>query len=129
MANNRGSEWRKWDLHIHTPKSIVNNYGNGTSNDVWEQYIDALDNEFIMSELVTILRRIKKYRQIILVSHNANIVVNSDSEQVIIASNDNGVLHYKSGALENTEINQEICRILEGGKEAFEKREKKYGFR
>lgn len=96
---------------------------------IYDQPEDDLDNEFIMSELVTILRRIKKYRQIILVSHNANIVVNSDSEQVIIASNDNGVLHYKSGALENTEINQEICRILEGGKEAFEKREKKYGFR
>ncbi len=43
MTNNRGSEWRKWDLHIHTPKSIVNNYGSDTS-DVWEKYIDALEH-------------------------------------------------------------------------------------
>jgi len=37
----RGSEWRKWDLHIHTPKSIVNNYGEDDEN-TWDKYIDAL---------------------------------------------------------------------------------------
>lgn len=37
---NRGSEWRKWDLHIHTPGTAKNdNYGN--SDEVWERYIDA----------------------------------------------------------------------------------------
>ena len=38
----RGSEWRKWDLHIHTPKSIENNYG-GDSDVIWDKYIDALE--------------------------------------------------------------------------------------
>ena len=39
---NRGSEWRKWDLHIHTPGTAKNDqYGN--SDDVWEKYIDALE--------------------------------------------------------------------------------------
>lgn len=39
---NRGSEWRKWDLHIHTPGTTKNDhYGN--SDEVWEQYIDALE--------------------------------------------------------------------------------------
>ena len=40
---NRGSEWRKWDLHIHTPKSIVNNYG-GDTDEIWEKFISALEN-------------------------------------------------------------------------------------
>ena len=38
----RGSEWRKWDLHIHTPKSICNNYG-GDTDSVWDKYIEALE--------------------------------------------------------------------------------------
>ena len=79
-----------------------------------------------MQDLVTIFKQIKKYRQVIIVSHNANLVVNSDSEQVIIAENNEGVLSYTSGALEDTEINSKICEILEGGKIAFLNREQKY---
>ena len=41
--NTRGSEWRKWDLHIHTPKSIENNYG-GDTDFIWEKFIEALEN-------------------------------------------------------------------------------------
>ena len=69
---------------------------------------------------------IKKFRQVIIVSHNANLVVNADSEQIIIANNELGNLTYKTGSLENEEINTNICRILEGGEFAFEKRKKKY---
>ena len=39
---NRGSEWRKWDLHIHTPKSIENKYGSD-SDSIWDKYINALE--------------------------------------------------------------------------------------
>ncbi len=39
----RGSEWRKWDLHVHTPKSIIQNYG-GDTDEVWEKYIADLEN-------------------------------------------------------------------------------------
>ena len=43
---NRGSEWRKWDLHIHTPGTAKNDkYGN--SEDVWDKYIDALEKSDI----------------------------------------------------------------------------------
>ena len=49
-----------------------------------------------------------------------------DSEQVIIAQNEDGQLKYMSGALEDPDINNEVCQILEGGKNAFEKRERKY---
>ena len=96
---------------------------------IYDQPEDDLDNEFIMSDLVSIFRKIKKYRQIIIVSHNANLVVNADSEQVIIARNKEGILKYVSGSLENTNINEQICKILEGGKSAFLNREKKYGFK
>jgi energy-coupling factor transporter ATP-binding protein EcfA2 len=68
---------------------------------IYDQPEDDLDNEFIMSDLVSIFRKIKKYRQVIIVSHNANLVVNADSEQIIIAHNEDGVLRYVSGALEN----------------------------
>jgi len=93
---------------------------------IYDQPEDDLDNEFIMSDLVSIFRKIKKYRQIIIVSHNANLVVNADSEQVIIAQNEDGILKYISGSLENPEINKQICKILEGGESAFLNREKKY---
>jgi hypothetical protein len=94
---------------------------------VYDQPEDDLDNEFIMSDLVSIFKKLKKYRQVIIVSHNANLVVNADSEQVIIARNEAGILKYDSGSLENANINKQICKILEGGKYAFQKREMKYG--
>lgn len=43
---NRGSEWRKWDLHIHTPGTAKNDQ-YGSSGDVWEEYIDALEKSDI----------------------------------------------------------------------------------
>lgn len=95
---------------------------------IYDQPEDDLDNNFIMTELVEIFRKIKHYRQVIIVSHNANLVVNSDSEQIIIASNIDGELTYESGSLENPKINDQICKILEGGVFAFQKREKKYNF-
>lgn len=95
---------------------------------IYDQPEDDLDNDFIMSDLVSIFRKIKKYRQIIIVSHNANLVVNADSEQIIIAQNTDGILSYESGSLENPHINQAICKILEGGSHAFLDRERKYQF-
>lgn len=112
---------------------------------VFDQPEDDLDNDFIMQHLVPIFRRIKKYRQVIIVTHNANLVVNADAEQVLVAHNEGEVLRYVSGSLENCfgpveevaetdplrrkGIRQHICDILEGGRAAFEKREQKYGFR
>ena len=106
---------------------------------IFDQPEDDLDNEFIMKDLVPILKEIKKYRQVIIVTHNANLVVNTDAEQVIVAENNSEELHYVSGSLENTfkkeksssnlycqGIREHVCRILEGGEEAFRKRERKY---
>ncbi len=96
---------------------------------IFDQPEDDLDNEFIMNELVKLFKKLKKYRQIILVTHNANIVISADAEEVIIAENVNEtLLRYKSGAIENKEIKESICNILEGGKKAFEIRRNKYNF-
>lgn len=96
---------------------------------IFDQPEDDLDNNFIVNELVPLFKKIKKYRQVIIVTHNANLVVNADAEQVIIAENNNEILNYKSGSIENQKIRDRICEILEGGEEAFRKRENKYGFR
>ena len=91
-----------------------------------DQPEDNLDNQFIMHELVPLIRKIKKSRQIIMSTHNANLVVNSDAEQVVVARlypNDD----YISGGIEDPRINKDIKEILEGGEEAFRSRENKYG--
>ncbi|HFK5555023.1 TPA: TrlF family AAA-like ATPase [Elizabethkingia anophelis] len=117
-----------------------------------DQPEDNLDNRSVTNELVEYLKEKKKERQIILVTHNANIVVNADAENIIIANqrgqseNDkNGspyLFDYINGALEDTSkkdndekdllksmgIREHIAEIVEGGKEAFKKREEKYGF-
>lgn len=100
---------------------------------IFDQPEDDLDNEFIVNELVPLFNIIKKYRQVIIVTHNANLVVNSDAEQVIVASNDGELVSYYAGALEDGDVKSErgirskVCSILEGGHRAFEKREQKYG--
>lgn len=96
---------------------------------IFDQPEDDLDNEFIIEELVEIFRSIKQFRQVILVTHNANLVVNADAEQVVVADNANGVLKYTSGSLEAEATNKAVRRILEGGDEAFLKRELRYNLK
>lgn len=113
-----------------------------------DQPEDSLDNRAIYNELVTYIKQKEKDRQIILVTHNANIVVNADAEEVIVANqhgedsknNNNVKFQYITGSLENTfpknkqenivlmsqGIREHVCEILEGGTEAFKKRENKY---
>jgi hypothetical protein len=86
--------------------------------------------------LTTYFKEAKQRRQIILITHNPNLVVNANSEQVIVATamrRENGLPHmtYRSGALENASpeevgIRPQVCRILEGGADAFLKRERRY---
>ncbi len=94
---------------------------------VFDQPEDDLDNEFIVKKLIPIFREIKKYRQVIIATHNANLVVNADAEQIIIAHNDAETLRYETGSIEEEHIRTKICQILEGGETAFRQRELKYG--
>lgn len=109
---------------------------NDTRPLIVDQPDENLDNESIYNLLRSYFKSAKKRRQILLITHNPNLVVNGDSEQVIVAHaerRENGLPHitYNSGGLENVGsgdegIRQQVCRILEGGPDAFRKREKRY---
>lgn len=116
-----------------------------------DQPEDNLDNRSITSDLVFYLKYKKLERQIIIVTHNANVVVNSDSENIIIAnqkgqntieSSSEYRFDYINGALEESfekneqekdllksmGIREHVADIVEGGKDAFVLRERKYRF-
>lgn len=100
-----------------------------------DQPEENLDPQSVYDELVPHFREARKRRQVILVTHNANLVVNTDADQVIVASSERGntdglpSISYKAGALENRDIRQAVCNILEGGDRAFLERERRYRFR
>lgn len=122
------------------------------SEDTWPLLIDQpeddLDSRSIYDDIVPFLKGKKKERQIIMVSHNANLVIGSDSEQVIIANRhgtdrknaDERQFNYLTGSLECSKAKDECCtdtlksqgvcehacEILDGGKIAFEQRKNKY---
>lgn len=97
-----------------------------------DQPEDNLDNRSVYLDLVNDIIDIKKKRQVIIATHNPNLVVNTDSEQVIVAKfEDNPIIgqpkiKYYAGALEDIDIRAEVCSILEGGDDAFIKREERY---
>lgn len=117
-----------------------------------DQPEDDLDNRSIFNELIRFIKEKKVDRQIIVVTHNANIVLGGDAELVIVA-NQNGRnapnkqfrFEYRGGAIEDNSpvftngvlapgilsskgIQEHICEILEGGEQAFELRQHKYHF-
>ncbi len=94
-----------------------------------DQPEEHLDNRFIFNELVPAFRSAKKRRQILIATHNANLVVNTDAEQIIVAEPDAGLIKYSCGAIEDLNIRDKITQLLEGGELAFKKREEKYGYK
>lgn len=93
-----------------------------------DQPEENLDPKSIYDELVGLFIAAKGKRQVIMVTHNANLVVNTDADQIIIASlgerTASGMpeIYYQSGGLEEEHIRTEVCNILEGGAEAFKER-------
>ena len=115
-----------------------------------DQPEDDLDSRSIYEVIVPYLAKRKKERQVIMVSHNANLVVGADSESVVVANrhgqdrkNRNAQrFDYRSGSLEHSEpaknhslvlasrgISEHTCEILDGGTDAFEKRKNKYNIK
>jgi len=94
-----------------------------------DQPEDNLDGEFIYSTLVPVLRRAKERRQVIIVTHNPNVAVLGDAEQIIVmkANNDRGEIVAR-GSIDHEITRDSACSILEGAKEAFTRRSKMYGF-
>ena len=95
---------------------------------VIDQPEENLDPKSVFEELVGLFVEAKSNRQVIMVTHNANLVVNTDAEQIIIAEagpHPPGALppiSYRSGGLEDAEIRTAVCDILEGGEGAFQER-------
>ena len=121
---------------------------NGTWPLLIDQPEDYLDSRSIYDEVVPFLKDKKKERQIIMVTHNANLVVGADSEQIIVANrngddrqNEDGKqFNYLTGSIEfsypkikncpdtlnSRGVREHACDILDGGKTAFELRRNKY---
>lgn len=96
-----------------------------------DQPEDDLDNSLIYSLIVRSIRKMKNNRQIIIVTHNPNIPVLGDAEGIIILErNSEGKVVFrkgkKAGCIEEKLIRDGICNIMEGGEDAFKKREEKY---
>ena len=88
-----------------------------------DQPEDDLDNELIYDLIVKQLRDIKSKRQVIVVTHNANIVVNGDAEMVFplhVVCTETRVK--QAASIQEKEVRDAICNILEGGEKAFEQR-------
>jgi hypothetical protein len=100
-----------------------------------DQPEENLDPNSVFEELVPHFREARKRRQVIIVTHNANFVVNTDADQVIVArstrqsANSLPFFSYNCGSLENSEVRKSVCQILEGGERAFLERERRYRLR
>ena len=96
---------------------------------VIDQPEENLDNQTVFELLVPCIKEAKERRQILIVTHNPNLAVVCDAEQVICAQLDkqNGnKMGYIAGAIENPKINRLILDILEGTRPAFDNRDSKY---
>ncbi|MBS6005868.1 MAG: PHP domain-containing protein [Clostridium baratii] len=97
---------------------------------ILDQPEDDLDNHLIYDLVVERLKACKEKRQIIVVTHNANIPVNGDAELIIsMNSASKSVDVLEAGTLENEKIKHEICSVMEGGESAFRMRASRYGIR
>ena len=90
---------------------------------ILDQPEDDLDNLLIYDLIVTQLREVKRHRQVIVVTHNANIVVNGDAELVIALDVRGGETQKEcEGSLQRNQVRETICSIMEGGHKAFKDR-------
>ncbi len=96
---------------------------------VIDQPEENLDNQTIFRVLVKCIKIAKQRRQVIMVTHNPNLAVVCDAEQIIYADCDkaNKYFTYVSGAIESPDIRSLVITILEGTQPAFVNRQKKYG--
>jgi predicted ATPase len=96
---------------------------------VIDQPEDNLDNDSIFQVLAHCIRSAKKNRQVILVTHNPNLAVGADAEQILYVKLDKANHHtfkYESGAIETKSINAKVIQVLEGSRPAFVQRRLKY---
>jgi ABC-type multidrug transport system ATPase subunit len=95
-----------------------------------DQPEDNLDNQSVYNRLVPCILEAKRNRQVIIVTHNPNIAVACDAEQIIFCEIDksNMCISYSSGSIENASIRNCVINVLEGTEPAFDLRKSKYYF-
>jgi len=94
---------------------------------ILDQPEDDLDNRLVYDLIVDRLKKAKENRQLIVVTHNANIPVNGDAEYIISMDTESKKLKIlNEGTVEQTEIKREICDVMEGSEQAFNMRSKRY---
>ena len=96
-----------------------------------DQPEENLDPKSVFDELVALFIAAKAKRQVIMVTHNANLVINTDADQIIVAeagphlSGGLPPISYVAGGLEDAAIRKVVCEILEGGEAAFRERSRR----
>ena len=124
--DDRGGGWRslaQGSPGQQTAALLAFVLGYGSEPIILDQPEDDLDNTLIYELLVSRLRETKLKRQVIVVTHNPNIVVHGDAELVLSLETDGGRSKIVCrGGLQERRIRDEICRVMEGGREAFESR-------
>ncbi len=97
-----------------------------------DQPEDDLDNRFVYDDVVQRLRSAKRRRQLVVATHNANIPVLGDAEQILVleaVSADPPRGHVSAhGPMDDAGVRSAAEQILEGGEQAFRKRREKYGW-
>lgn len=95
---------------------------------VIDQPEDNLDKRLIGTVLIKVLSELKEYRQILVCTHDPNILVGGDAEQVVVleATSDKKGKVIAHGSIDNDDIVRTVIDLLEGGKQAFESRQKRY---
>jgi chromosome segregation protein len=91
-----------------------------------DQPEDDLDNQTIYDDVIKLIRELKPETQFIFATHNANIPVLGDAEQVVACEYIDDQINVVSGSIDCAEVQQRIVGIMEGGAEAFEKRKQVY---
>ena len=96
---------------------------------VIDQPEENLDNQTVYQILVPAIKEARRFRQIIMVTHNPNLAVVCDADQIICARFEKRgeyMIEYQSGSIENPSVNQNLIDILEGTRPAFDNRDRKY---
>ncbi|TRZ90596.1 MAG: hypothetical protein D4R88_03365 [Methanosarcinales archaeon] len=93
---------------------------------IMDQPEDDLDNQTIYEGLIKRIIELKSKRQIVFATHNPNIPVLGDCEQVVIFKSDNEKIKTEHGSIDRKYIQENIVDIMEGGEEAFTKRKEIY---
>jgi len=92
-----------------------------------DQPEDNLDNRLVSRAVFKILAKLKETRQIILATHNPNILVSGDAEQVVVLKSEGSIDEF--GSIDEPVIVANVIELMEGGREAFERRQNKYGIK